>query len=123
MDSLQMSDVEAAKHAVAPRVSLADIEGAIAMRVDTTADQASRHATISTAGDYEVPRALQPLELLSICILVMKNGFTVVGKSACASPANFNAEFGRKLAYEDAIRELWPLMGFALRDKLAGAAA
>jgi hypothetical protein len=65
------------------------------------------------------PRELagrNPLELLSICILVMKNGFTVIGKSAPASPENFNAEFGKKLAYEDCIRQLWPLMGFALRD-------
>ena len=49
----------------------------------------------------------------------MRNGFTIIGKSAPASPANFNAEFGQKLAYEDCIRQLWPLMGFSLRDRLA----
>lgn len=27
----------------------------------------------------------------------------------------------RKRAYEDAVRQIWPLMGFALRDKLAAA--
>jgi hypothetical protein len=48
----------------------------------------------------------------------MRNGFTVIGKSAPASAANFNAELGKKLAYEDAIRQLWPLMGFSLRDRL-----
>jgi hypothetical protein len=62
------------------------------------------------------------LKLLSVCMLVMRNGFTVIGTSAPASPENFNAELGRKLAYENAIRQLWPLMGFALRDKLAAAA-
>jgi hypothetical protein len=31
------------------------------------------------------------------------------------------ASRSRALAYEDAIRQLWPLMGFALRDKLAAA--
>ena len=41
--------------------------------------------------------------------------------AAISASANFNAELGRKLAYEDAIRQLWPLMGFALRDKLAAA--
>jgi hypothetical protein len=51
--------------------------------------------------------------------LVLKNGFTVIGKSAPASAANFNAELGKKLAYEDAIRQVWPLMGFSLRDRLA----
>lgn len=68
-----------------------------------------------------MPDAATPLAYLSICLLVMNNGFTVIGKSAPASPANFNADLGRQFAYEDAIRQLWPLMGFALRDKLAGA--
>jgi hypothetical protein len=108
--SLQSSDAEAAVHAVAPRVALTDIEAAIACRYDFPADKA--------AAAMGCP-VVDPLKLLSVCILVMRNGFTVIGKSACASPANFNAEFGQKLAYEDAVRQLWPLMGFALRDKLA----
>jgi hypothetical protein len=49
----------------------------------------------------------------------MKNGFIVIGHSAPASPENFNAELGRKFAYENAIRQLWPLMGFALRERLS----
>jgi hypothetical protein len=93
--SLQSSDAEAAVHAVAPRVALADIEGAVASRYDFTAGAAID--ALNAAGAKP-----DPLDLLSICILVMKNGFTVIGKSACASPENFNAEFGRKLAYEDA---------------------
>jgi len=51
---------------------------------------------------------------------VTRNGFTLIGKSAPASPDNFDPVLGRKLAYEDAVRQLWPLMGYALRDKLAG---
>ena len=51
----------------------------------------------------------------------MRNGFVVIGKSAPAAPKNFDAEKGRTFAYEDAVRQLWPLMGFALRDKLANA--
>jgi hypothetical protein len=116
MESLKASDAEASEHAVAPRVTLADIEGAIAERHDTTAARA-----VWRQGGFE-PRPLpdgHPLNVLSICILVMRNGFTVIGKSAPASPENFNAEFGKKLAYEDCIRQLWPLMGFALRDRLA----
>ena len=116
MSSLEQSDAEAGKHAVAPRVTLADIEGAIAERHHITGSVA-----VWRQGGCE-PRPLpdrHPLNLLSICILVMTNGFTVIGKSAPASPENFNAEFGRKLAYEDCIRQLWPLMGFSLRDRLA----
>lgn len=105
--SLQSTDSEAAAVAKAPRVALADIEAAILSRYDLTADKATG-ANSST----------ERLDLLSLCILVMKNGFIVVGKSAPASPENFNADLGRKFAYEDAIRQLWPLMGFALREKL-----
>lgn len=109
--SLQQTEQECAANAVAPRVALADIEGAVTARYDFTADKA-------LAGDVPVHKSL---ELLSICILVMRNGFVVIGKSAPASPENFNADLGRKLAYEDAIRQLWPLMGYALRDRLAAA--
>lgn len=123
MDSLKVSDAAAAAVAVAPRVKLEDIEGAIGMRFDTTADEAVRHAVGHSKQDFEVPRAIAQLQLMSICILVMKNGFTVVGTSAPASPENYDRELGRKFAYENAVRQLWPLMGFALRDKLAAAAA
>jgi len=107
--SLQSSDQEAASVSVAPRVSLADIESRISARYDLTADKA--------LGD-DVP-IMDSLRLLSICILVMRNGFTIIGKSAPASAANFNADLGRKLAYEDAIRQAWPLEGYALRDRLS----
>ncbi len=50
----------------------------------------------------------------------MQNGFTVIGKSAPASPENFDAETGRLFAYEDAIKQLWPLEGYALRERLSG---
>ncbi len=106
--SLEVTDREAAAVAVAPRVQLADIEAAIAGRYEGTADKLF----------VDLPM-LAPMTILSVCILVMHNGFTVIGKSAPASPENFNAELGKKFAYEDAVRQLWPLMGFALRDRLA----
>jgi hypothetical protein len=56
---------------------------------------------------------------MTFCVMLMANGFAVVGKSAPADPANFNAELGRKFAREDAIRQLWPLEGYALRERLA----
>lgn len=120
MGSLEVSDKMAADVAVAPRVSLADIEAAILCRYDTTAHQAMQGATRTGKGvDFQPDDS--PLALLSICLLQMRNGFTLIGKSAPASPENFDAELGRKFAYEDAVRQLWPLMGFALRDRLAAA--
>lgn len=55
---------------------------------------------------------------LTICILTLENGFTVVGKSACAHPENFNKELGEKIAYDDAFKQIWPLEGYLLREAL-----
>lgn len=64
-------------------------------------------------------KKMDPLALLTICVLVLDNGFTIVGKSACADPKNFNAEIGKKIAREDAVRQIWPFLGFQLRTKLS----
>ena len=61
------------------------------------------------------------MKCLTICVLVLQNGFTVVGKSACASPENFDAELGAKIAKEDARRQIWALEGYALRNRLKAA--
>jgi hypothetical protein len=58
------------------------------------------------------------LGCLTFCVLVLKNGYTVTGESACASPENFNAEIGRSVARANALDKIWPLLGFRLRDKL-----
>ena len=107
--SLESTEAECAAVATEPRVSLADIVASIVARYDMTGTQAI---------GPEVPQH-ETLDRLSICICVLRNGWTVIGKSAPASAANFDAELGRKLAYEDCIRQLWPLMGFALRERLA----
>lgn len=60
-----------------------------------------------------------PLSLLTFCVLVLRNGFTVHGVSACASPENYNKEIGQRIARENAEREIWPLLGFRLRDELS----
>lgn len=60
-----------------------------------------------------------PLSILTVCVLEMSNGFTMIGKSAPASPENFDPEKGKRFAYEDAIKQLWPLEGYALRERLA----
>lgn len=62
------------------------------------------------------------LKLLTFCVLTLRNGYTVTGQSACADPANFNEDIGRKIAREDAVRKIWPLMGYELRSKLTFAA-
>lgn len=116
MDSLKVTDAESAAVAVAPRVSLQSMEDKIALRADFIVGEALDAMNAAFARDYPAHRSL---EILSVCVITMENGFTVIGKSAPASPENFNAELGKKFAYEDAVRQLWPLEGYALREQLA----
>ncbi len=100
------------KGLTAPRVTPADIEANIAGEYFFTAAEATGSG--QTDG-------VHPLELLTFCVLVLKNGFTVTGESACASPENFDAEIGRKIARQNAVQKMWPLMGYALKQQLAQA--
>lgn len=59
--------------------------------------------------------------VLTVCVLTLKNGYKVTGESACASPANFNQELGRKIARDNARGKIWALEGYRLRSKLAAA--
>ena len=117
MSETQSSEAEIqAKGLTAPRVTPADIEAEIASEHYGTAAYLGDLGIIKCGSD-ERP---QSLSRLTICVLVLRNGFTVTGESACASPENFNAEIGRKIARQKAVEKLWPLLGFRLRDKLIG---
>lgn len=58
-------------------------------------------------------------DVMTLCVITMRSGFKVVGKSAPASRENFDLEVGKRYAYNDAFRQLWPLEGYLLRDRLA----
>ena len=60
-----------------------------------------------------------PGTTLTVCALTLKNGFQVVGESAAASPENFDAEIGKKIARDNARSKIWALEGYLLRSKLA----
>ena len=101
---------------VAPRVTPADIEEAMLSEHYFTAEQGAFAAFNPASGGDTVPPALS---LLTFCVLVLKNGFTVTGESACASPENFDAEAGRIAARRNAENKIWPLMGYELKCRLA----
>ena len=117
-----------AKGLTAPRITPADVEANIVSEhYFTGADgvlgayKRNNDVRIETyKGDWEVPRSIQAIELLTFCVLVLRNGFTVTGESACASPKNFDAEIGRKIARANAVNKVWPLMGYALKEKIMG---
>ncbi len=109
------SQIEAeiqAKGKTAPRVTPADIEANIVSELYFTAGQAARGLNLP-----HLPAA----DLLTFCVLTLRNGFTVTGESACASPENFDAEIGCKIARQNAVAKIWPLMGYELRSKIGNA--
>ena len=55
---------------------------------------------------------------VTICLLILRNGFSVVGESACASPENFDAELGKKIARGNAVMKIWALEGYLLKEQL-----
>lgn len=124
-----VTERELASKAVAPRVTEADLEAEItsehcftAAQGDLKAQEDAAFATGARDGAQARP-VPESLRLLTICVLVLRNGYTVTGTSACASPANFDADVGKRLARQDAVRQVWPLLGYALRDRLHHAPA
>lgn len=96
MNEQQIEDEIRAKGLTASRVTPAQID-----------------ATIVDEAYYVFPGSS-----LTVCCLTLKNGFTVTGESACASPANFNAELGRKIARDRARDKIWALEGYLLKTVL-----
>lgn len=84
------------KKLTAPRITPADIQSAIK---ETT---------------YHVFAGSQ----LTVCCLTLRNGFTVTGESACASPENFDAEIGQRVALANATNKIWALEGYLLKEQL-----
>lgn len=100
----------------APSVSPADVEAQIT------------HTFYANLGDAENAAWPDPnardefhpaLNMITTCTLVTKNGHSVVGVAYCADPAKFNAQTGRDSARADAIRQLWPMVIYAERERLA----
>ena len=101
------------KNLNAPRLTPADIDSKIkAVEYILPRDVCKRDNGV------EVFDAPLPLQTLTFCILTLENGFTVTGESACASPENFDAEIGKKIAYDNAREKIWSLEGYLLKEKL-----
>lgn len=96
MNEQEVEQAKADKGLNAPSLTPQDIENAIANE------------------QYWVPAGTS----LTICVLTLRNGFTVTGESACASPENFDQEIGRKIARDNARDKIWALEGYLLRDRL-----
>lgn len=97
MSELEIEKEIQEKKLIAPRITPADIDN-----------------TIISEQYYVFPNTT-----FTVCLLTLKNGYAVAGESACASPENFDADIGRKIARENARNKIWALEGYALRNKLS----
>ncbi len=102
-----------AKGKTAPRVTPEHIESVISDCYYFTAQDG-----LMTANPDAAQYSPKSLDLLTFCVLVLKNGFTVTGESACASPENFDAEIGRKIARANAVQKIWALEGYLLKQRM-----
>lgn len=112
--ALDADEALSARNATAPRVSVDDLRNGVA---EVWYVNAGGAIEMMANGAKKLPSD-HPTHLMTLCFLVTTAGFTIVGKSAPASAANFDIEKGRVFAYEDAMRQLWPMRGFALVEKL-----
>ena len=121
MNDQQIEQEIQAKGLTAPRVTPADLEANISSEHYFTAGQGVSGEALSRDEQSYQFCYESSLDLLTFCVLVLKNGFTVTGESACASPENFDAELGRKIARKNAVDKVWPLMGYELKCRLHAA--
>lgn len=98
------------KGLTAPRVTPQDVENTI---------HSEHYYTVGDALTALYGSAPPETACTTFCILVLKNGFTVSGFSACASPENFDAEIGKEIARRNAVNGIWPLLGYELCTKLS----
>lgn len=130
-----VTEAELAEKSKGRRVTLADVEGSIAAEHFFTIADGVNGADIQTLRQRDPHSTIhiRPLKedeglqdtnqerlgLNTFCSLILKNGFIVVSRSACADPANYDKEIGERIAREDAVRKIWPLMGYALMNEMA----
>lgn len=121
MNDQQIEKEIVEKGKTAPRVTPQYIESIITSEHYFTAaqgDHQSKEDDLLINPEPYVEATPDSLHLLTFCVLVLKNGFTVTGESACASPENFDVEIGRKIARQNAVNKIWLLEGYLLKQSL-----
>lgn len=113
------------KGLTAPRITPEDVEAAIASEHYFTAEHGIEGAV--SRGELWARHAAEwpgdtPMPYITHCVIILRNGHKIVGvNTGAVSNANFDPELARRLARQDAINQIWPLLGFALRERLAAA--
>jgi hypothetical protein len=100
-----------------PSLTRGEAEAAAAAKLFPKVTEEAIKARIA---HVEYARPFQNNPNMTVCAITMSNGFTVLGKSAPASPGNFDAAIGERYAYDDAFKQLWAFEGYLLRQVLTG---
>lgn len=102
-----------AKGLTAPQVTMEDIEENIAFEHYFTAFE-------GVAGPYGYAGDdAEALSLVTFCVLVLRNGTKVVGVNyGPVSTELFNESDAKRYARENAIEQVWPLMGYWLKSMI-----
>jgi len=118
--TIEDDEKAAAESYTHPRVSLQDIEAEIAHVAYMTGDTFLKRADLRHALDKSAH--LKEASVFTICLVTLKNGWMVTGAAAPVSPENYDAKHGQKLAYDKCVAQIWPLMGYQLKEQLHNAA-
>ena len=116
MSDKEIEEIIQAKGLTAARVTPDDVEAVIVGEIyivpnDSNIYQDGAHAS----GEFDE----QKIKQTTICMLTLMNGFTVTGiNNGPVSGANFDGELARKLAREKAVDQIWPLLGYQLKERL-----
>lgn len=102
-DSLTVTDAMAAEVAVAPRISKQHIEDKI---------KSVSYMNAFDAMQVTYAKDVPALGATTLCFIAMQNGFVAIGSSSCVDHRNYDVDVGRRLAYEDAFRKIWPLEAY-----------
>lgn len=100
----------------APALSRAEAEAVVAAKTAPRVTEEAIEAKIA-AVEY-----VQVGQVMTLCLIHMQNGWVQTGASAPTSPANFDAEVGQRIAYDEAFTPLRKLEGYLLREELHRAA-
>lgn len=66
---------------------------------------------IRSVADSAATLYLHPTPNMRLCILTLPTGHEVLGKAQVLNAANDIEELGNKVAYDNAVNELWALCG------------
>lgn len=104
-----------AKGLTAPRVTLLAVQESIVGEVYIVpTDENINQENAFASGKFDA----EQVKRTTLCILTLRNGFTVTGiNHGPVSAANFDRELGRQLARQKAVEQIWPLLGYQLKQQ------